>query len=1259
MSNPNRINYNLAGAQNSPSPPSPRVPVIVFEGITGIIKPTGLAVSLTQIEVLDLLGEGEIEGLVTGEYTYQGNLGQIGYTSAQFTPFNPAPGTDVRFLRSIYWDEVPVVAPSATGTTDEFNFQQIQVSFTPGLPLGATISQNNSNFNNALTISRTISERLRAGVPFQKTYRILNKDCKSANLNLRISQLSYTDQNPATYGDILETEIDFNISYRPLFINPAETVGWNAAPVISHSLKGKITYGYIDSIPLPFSQTNGSAFGAKDFLGWEIQITRLTPDSTDISVLNQTYVDSLTEIYGDTYSYPNSAIVASKFSAEYFSQIPARAFDTRLLKVLIPSNYDPILKVYGAENGGPLGTTAVWDGTFKSDKEWTDNPAWCFYDLVTNSRYGLGQYIDTSFVDKWSLYEISQYCDVMVPDGLGGIEPRFSCNLIFTSRAEAYTVLNNFASVFRAMLYYGAGLIYAVQDSEKPVLYQFTNDNVEDGNFGYSSSSRRVRHTVAIVQYNDKTNFYKPAVEYVEDIAGIRKYGVRELQLNAFGCTSRGQAIRFARWALITEIEETEIISFSAGLEGSYIKPGDIFSIVDSNQQTQRQAGRTYQIVTNPTGALITLDSQITGFNPLTTYGFTLITPTYNYDSTLVQLTGSNEIPSIRNVQTQNFQFLGSQAGIITGNDNIARTQINLTTPLDTQNYIVQGNPVYAIESSGVMDSMSNQSVLYRAIKIEEKDDNKFDITALEYNAAKFDEIESGLSFSSLDYLKNVASPTNLSLNQQNLTPDGNVKIINYSFTISNLSGITSFPIYAKTGSLTDFDVTGAFSNQNLIAILPASVTSGSLVPFNNGDYFFRAYARNFAGQLSSSYAANDIVISNINPIQDVTIASLTLVNTTGVPASNGKVYESYTTSSPTFSWQAGLQQTVLTIPNLTYRITIRQPSPNNVPSNNIYYSVTGYSPFSSFAPTYNFPLATNLNSLSTQNQRGPFRLYDIVVEAMDAQGNSSAGGNFAVNGDAFYNNPAGYDILDVNNPPMTGIALSTGTCQPTDLYCTQQWISPEGEIKIYLTQFPTGITDFQGCYVYSCQVPFSADEARGAIPTAKTISSFLVNSNSNPIVANAFLTGVSYSYIAVSAFDTFDQAVLAQGTNISTGLYVSNTVKVNSLGLQSSLAFRSWLDIDFGAGFMDLNLNYTGQGIAAVNVSATPGGGNNTYDIVFVNDLGTSAYNIVHTPYTYQGNSSFTLLNFNCTTPIKTSSKFTVQAAGKHFFGVLLNQAQ
>ena len=384
------------------------------------------------------------------------------------------------------------------------------------------------------------------------------------------------------YGELLDAEVTVVIEYRAKYALGAEL--FYSTPTPSRTeIKGALSSPYAKSveIELPIDQAKLSDTRG-DFIGWELRIHKRTEEPTTPDVRNEVVVDNIVEETQDKFIYPKSYVVKNTFDAENFSQIPERAYDMRLTKVKIPSNYDPITRTYYQD----------WDGTFSTEKSatygasaqtnrplgryWTDNPAWCFYDLITNKRYGLGKYVDTSTLDKWTLYEIGRYCDELVEDYDNGLEPRFSCNIIIQSRADAYQVLNDMASIFRGIVYYNGGNLFAVQDSLKDPIFQFNNTSVENGEFKYSSTSAKVRHTVAVVRYNDKNNKFEPAVEYVEDVDGIRKYGIKEKEISAFGCTSKSQAKRLGRWILATESNETETVSFTCGHEGAILRPGDV-----------------------------------------------------------------------------------------------------------------------------------------------------------------------------------------------------------------------------------------------------------------------------------------------------------------------------------------------------------------------------------------------------------------------------------------------------------------------------------------------------------------------------------------------------------------------------------------------------------------------------------------------------------------------------------------------------------
>ena len=775
-----------------------------------------LFVTDSTVEVGDLLCEGVLEGITSGKYTYAGTKGQTGFYSTGFAPYT-ASGTalnqdpELGFLRSVYWNDVPVV--DANGY---YNFADVNLEYVKGEPVGNLPSLSSklpANETVDLTVHRPIGERL-YGISIQggteptiekppawlapdgtwstslpsdkridavaKTYTILNKECTSLEVRIRIPALWEQirdedapkkhevdkDPPPVGYGDTKARSVEYLVYWQPVFderfdgvMSAADTTAiekikgtWEGPH--SEVVTGKISETYIRNTTINLQSNYTSQYG---FDGWRIKIIRITPESLTAYLQMTTYVDSLTEIYGTKLRYPYSSMVYSKFSAEYFTRVPARSYDTKLLKVLIPNNYHPIKKTYGAsdaltmtsdtkvtakveilggmkvyfENGavftcgmahtigagatnvtltdkgsivgavttGETGATVeaknnaspatastnFWDGGFRYTREWTDNPAWCFYDLLTNARYGLGDHIDKSQVDKWALYEIAQYCDVLVPDGYGSIEPRFAINHIITSREEAYKVLNDMASIFRGLAYYSNGLIYAVQDAFKNPVYQFNNANIIDGNFTYSSSAKKTRHSVALVRYIDKRNFFQPSVEYVENEESIKRYGIRQLETTALGCTSRGQARRFGLWMLASEFQETESVAFSVGQDGGYLKPGDVLQLYDQNRTPLKFGGRTNAVEgvnvapstftyssgagvpSDPvTGNSIIIDNAI-NFNDKY-YKFSLLTPTYYYDTVDIgDNLDSSDINQIRRSQIQDLYFYGPHTQTVTG----------------------------------------------------------------------------------------------------------------------------------------------------------------------------------------------------------------------------------------------------------------------------------------------------------------------------------------------------------------------------------------------------------------------------------------------------------------------------------------------------------------------------------------------------------------------------------------------------------------
>ncbi|EKB4984791.1 DUF1983 domain-containing protein [Escherichia coli] len=329
---------------------------------------------------------------------------------------------------------------------------------------------------------------------------------------------------------------------------------------------------------------------------YKVRVIRLTDDSKTQYLYNDTWVDSIGEIVDTPMNYPNSALVGLKVNSEQFgSTMPSRSYLVRGIKIRVPSNYNEYTNTY----------VGVWDGTFKLLS--SSNPAWILFDLLTNARYGLGQYVSESMIDLGQLYQIGRYCDEEVDDGFGGKEKRFAINTQITSRQDAYRLIQDIAGAFRGMVFWAGGMVNIMQDSPSDPVMMFTNSNVKDGLFTYKGSARKDRPSVALVTYNNKEDGYKQNIEYVEDQDAMRRYGERKTEVVAFGCTSRGQAHRVGLWLLYTARMESDVITFTAGLDASFLMPGETVLIQNKYRAGKRNSGRIVAFTKNS----VTLDAPV------------------------------------------------------------------------------------------------------------------------------------------------------------------------------------------------------------------------------------------------------------------------------------------------------------------------------------------------------------------------------------------------------------------------------------------------------------------------------------------------------------------------------------------------------------------------------------------------------------------------------------------------------------------------
>lgn len=519
----------IAGAGSSGGKGSSRTPIEDKDDVQ----------SRSLASILDLLGEGQIGGLVDG-------------------------------AKSIFLDNVPLLNPDGSS-----NFNGVSWWFRNGSQDQAVIE----GFD-AVETPHDVGAQIKRDTP--RTIQIDNDDADQVRVIMMFPKLASSDRKT---GDIHGTTVEFRfeLSSGSNAFAPITPKG-HASNVVRLSKKssGKHFREYIFDLPKPGGN-------------YRIRVSRITEDSNTDYVQNQTWLSQYGEIVNTKLNYPNSALVGLRIDSQQFgSAVPARSYLVSGLKIRVPSNYSSLTNDYVGD----------WDGSFKL--EVSSNPAWILYDVLTSERYGLGQYISDSMINIGQLYQIGRYCDAEVPDMFGGREKRFAINTVINNRGEAYKVLQDIVSVFRGMIFWAGGMVNVMQDCPgKPVML-FSSANII-GKVSYKGSSRKDRATVALITYNDKNDLYKQNIEYVEDEEGIKRFGVRKIESVAFGCTSRGQAHRVGLWTLYSNRMETDLITFTSGLDASLLIPGELVSLQDKFRSGKRNSGRMISFTRNS----IKLDAEV------------------------------------------------------------------------------------------------------------------------------------------------------------------------------------------------------------------------------------------------------------------------------------------------------------------------------------------------------------------------------------------------------------------------------------------------------------------------------------------------------------------------------------------------------------------------------------------------------------------------------------------------------------------------
>ena len=713
-------------------------------------------ISTQYARVLSVLCEGEIEGIVNG-------------------------------AQGIFLDDTPLVNPDGswnfTGAAIDWRTGQAWQAPIPGFSAAESEQNIGVEVTNAAPVVRSST----------------NPNMTSVRVTLGFPQMTFTDQ---TTGDLLGTSVTIRIEI--------QSDGGGFSHIIDNVIEGKATSRYQRSYRISLARFGGAGHA------YDVRVSRLTPDNQGAQIANSVQWETMTEIVDSELIYPYSALAGVQVDASTFRAIPKLSFDTRMLRIQIPSNYNPVTREY----------YGVWDGTFRV--AFTDNPAWIFYDIAVTRRYGLGGYLNPQLMDKWTLYDISQYCDGLVPDGFGGQEPRYTCNVYIQERSDAIAVMQQFASIFNGMLFWSGGALTVAADRPADAVMAFTPANVIDGEFGYVGTPLNQRHTVALVTWNNPANRYEQEIEYVEsDSESINQFGIREAEVLAFGCTSRGLAHRIGRGILLTEQMLSETVSFKTGVNAAFLRPGDVFTTTDPTRAGARNGGR----ILGGDASTVFLDAPVT-LTAGASYRLSVMLPDGRLETRDVALNLAGETSQI--TVTAAFSLPVSRMG------------------------------VWSLWASNM------QSELWRCLSLAEDEEGNIQINGVMYNASKFDAIEQGLALeipdTSIIDPFNIAPPSELNLTESlyQISP----VIIGARVTFSWLAPVGAVRFQVAYQSATGSPV-----------VEETGMNSIDVQPVTPGQWFFTVWAVNSLGIMSRPASIQRELFGLNRPPQDVQQFQLDIIN--------------------------------------------------------------------------------------------------------------------------------------------------------------------------------------------------------------------------------------------------------------------------------------------------------------------------------------------------------------------------------------------
>ena len=705
--------------------------------------------------IVEVVGEGELEGSATAS--------KAGITDKTSTAYFNA------FKKDIFLNGTQVLQEAASNTAPEdsdFNFKDVGFDFRLGTA-SQTFIEGISNIETESVIGTTVT----TSTPV--THTVSASNINAVRVTLRFPSMQKFEDN----GDINGVEVN-------LLIKTIENDG-TTTTVINDTVKGRSTNAYFRDYIVNLKSTTSFPVA--------IRVERVTADSSDATLVNAFQFQQATNIIFEQNAYPNTAHVALRFNAEQFPRVPKRVFRLRGRKIKIPHNATVDLQT------GSISYAGTFNGTFKTDKEWTTDPAWILYDLLTDTRAGCG--IAESNLDKFSFKTVSEYCGESVDagNGDGSTEPRFSCNVNITQQREAYGLINSLCSVMRVMPFYSAGGIAISQDAPKTASYIFTNANVTEEGFLYAGSSLKTRHTVINVSYFDMTT-QEIDVETVEaDSATQTKYGIVVKNIQAFATTSRNQARRLGRWFLYNEQNSGETCSFTTtAAAGVLVRCGDVIEISDRLKAGVRRGGLLKSVTS--TTVVVLDDSNNTNIPSLGD------SPTIS----IILPDGSLEEKTI---------------------SAISGTTITVSSAFSTA---PNQHAPYILETTDL------QTTTWRVINVKENDDKTFSITALSHDSGKYAFVEDG-----------TALPTrNTTILTQVLNPPEGLRVDEKIVTINNKAVSKLILDWQTQSGASKYEVQYRFENGDFKKI---ETLSSDAEIFNTDavEYELRGFSFNALGQPS------------------------------------------------------------------------------------------------------------------------------------------------------------------------------------------------------------------------------------------------------------------------------------------------------------------------------------------------------------------------------------------------------------------------